>query len=374
MAQRRRILEKTRLNPIQVAAANDFVSEPDGRIPDEEILANPKWGLYCLDFESDEAIFVEVPDDRAVYSAAFLYQTQSEMAVNIATMPLSAFQSIAQSIVKPADGFVFIHSVGRCGSTLLSKVFQALPRTLSLSEPDEPTRLGQLMAQGLRPADEIRDLLYSSTMWRAKRCSWPVDRVALKYRSEVMLLAPLFAELFPDERHIFQYRNGLSWMRSVVRGWPPGTRFDEEQTQRMIQAWSRSNPLVHELAQVQSLNEVQIRFISWVNWMEHYSMLPESAVALRYEDLAGHPRSTLKALFDALKIEDVDWDALDEVLSRDSQAGTVYDREERKALRFDIPDDTIESIRELVRSRPKLGDFDVRLPRTISPEGAADRS
>lgn len=53
------------------------------------------------------------------------------------------------------------------------------------------------------------------------------------------------------------------------------------------------------------------------------------------------------------------------MLSRDSQAGTIYDREERKKGKRELTEDLIQDIRELVASRPLISSTDRVLPGTI---------
>lgn len=371
-AQRLRIAEKKRDHPVHVASATDFAWTDEGEIAAETLVADPKFSLYCFDLERQTALFVEVDDAEEMARAPFLYQGQYELARGLATIPISAFHTLAGRIDRPRDGFIFLHSVGRCGSTLLSKVMQAVPQTYSLSEPDEATQLGRFRATKQLSDEAISQLLYSSTMWRAKPAARLFTSVALKCRSEVMVLADIFARLFPEDRHVFQYRDGISWMRTLFRGWPEDVAiYDDERNRTMEMNWAKSIPLVNEYRREDApMNPIQIRMLAWVQCMEEYLVLRNAKVptsAMRYEDLRDYPAGTLRAFFQALHIDDVNWSVIKEVLSRDSQAGTIYDREKRKSQTSELTPELVQDVIDLVATRPKLKTVDVVLPGTLIP-------
>jgi hypothetical protein len=244
---------------------------------------------------------------------------------------------------------------------------------LSLSEPDEPTQLGIIATAG-HDRREVSRLLLSSIFWRAKPANLPFDRLAIKYRSEVLVLADLFADLFPSDRHVFQYRDALSWMGSIVRGWPSDFPMDDAKAnEELALRWSSSIPLVGEyLRQGYRLKPVEIRMLAWVECMERYLDLAAhnlDSVSLRFEDLAQDPEPVLRKLFHHLAIEAADWEQVRSILARDSQAGTSYARELRKGTSRTLTPNLERDVLSLLATRPRLQRPDVVVPNTLFPSG-----
>jgi hypothetical protein len=88
-------------------------------------------------------------------------------------------------------------------------------------------------------------------------------------------------------------------------------------------------------------------------------------IAVRYEQIVANARPVFEKLFEFCGTGHVNWRAIEEVLSKDSQAGTIYDRDLRSKRAADMPPELAQDVLELVASRPKLGSAHVILPGTI---------
>ncbi|MHB8637766.1 MAG: hypothetical protein ACYC96_14970 [Fimbriimonadaceae bacterium] len=366
--------ESKREHPIRIVSPTDFVYEVGEAIDPLEVLRDPSFSLYCIDRENNAAIFVECHDYEALYQAPFYYQAQSQFAVGLVSMPLQVFHRLAREIALPANGLVFIHSVGRCGSTLVSKVLAALPCVHSLSEPDDLTQM-----IGFRDADGssdqwLRDLIVSSTKWRCKpRPGAPPDWVAIKMRSEVLALADLLGPQFEHSKHFFLYRNAVSWMGSLFRGYQPDRDvYDPVLNRKMEESWGNTLTLVREYRSPEApMNPIQIRVLAWITCMEAYLKLAEMGIPLcaaRYEDLTEHPVPILQGLFRFCGIDAFDWDVIGDVLGRDSQAGSIYDREARRKQTRELTAELVADIHALIATRPMLLTANVRMPLTLSAD------
>ena len=118
------------------------------------------------------------------------------------------------------------------------------------------------------------------------------------------------------------------------------------------------------------MNPVQIRCLAWIACMEAYLNFPELGVpacAARFEDLTTEPVSILGQFFSFCGIETIDWAAIHEVLGRDSQAGTMFDREERRKNGRELTDDLVQFVLDMVADRPLLRSPDVIVPNTFHP-------
>ena len=103
-----------------------------------------------------QAVFVETdPKIDAPHSdnGAFIRVAQFLNARRIITMPIASFHRLADSVGDPRGRIIFLSSTSRCGSTLLSQVFEETDRVLSFSEPDALNAIG--LYEGRMPQDEL---------------------------------------------------------------------------------------------------------------------------------------------------------------------------------------------------------------------------
>lgn len=370
--QRFSISAVTRPHPIHIVSPTDFKVDAGNEISPEQVWLDPRFSLYCVDPENDRVLFVETNDPESVDRAAFYYQAQVQYATGLVSMSTSEFHAIAARTAEPPKGLIFVHSVGRCGSTLLSKVLAGIPSLHSLSEPDDLTQMVTLRGKESCSDEWLRKMIISSVRWRCKpRIGGPFEAVAIKTRSEVLVLGDLIGECFPYGKHIYLYRNAVSWMATMFRNFSPDREiYDDELNQKMEESWARMLPLVRELRrQEKPMNPVQIRILAWITCMESYLGLRGMGVpmiAVRFEDLTTHPIPILKQVLEFCESYDVDWTVVHEVLGRDSQAGTMYDREERQKQNRVMTEDLILDLKNMVEARPLLGSPSVILPGTIT--------
>jgi len=370
MARQLIIKENRRLSPLSVVGPNDFVYEAGTEISEEEILRNPKFTLYCFDPANQAVMFVESRDQTAVDRAPFYYQGQVAQAAGLVSMPLEAFHRVARQIPDPPKGFIFVHSVGRCGSTLISKVLAAIPSVHSLSEPDDLTQAIKFRTAEGASESHVLDLIFSSIKWRGKaRGGIEADRVAIKTRSEVLVLGDLIATSFPQAKHFFLYREAFSWLRSVCRDLSPEKRVEDPESNRKYEeAKARTLALIREYRREdKALSSTQIRILGWVTCMEAYLRLRQMGVSIRasrFEEITANPRPVIERFIEFCGIEGADWTAIEEVLGRDSQAGTVLERSARSSQSWEISREQIQEVHDLLATRPLLLRPDVILPGT----------
>jgi hypothetical protein len=149
--------------------------------------------------------------------------------------------------------------------------------------------------------DWIREALASSIKWRSKpRIGPPAEFVAIKSRSEVLVLADLIGSCFPTAKHFFLYRDAISWMRTIFRGFNADRDvYDCERNKKMEDSWARMLPLVRDLRnEGEPLNPVQIRILGWATCMEAYLELSDMGLSLcaaRFEDITADPSPSLSS-------------------------------------------------------------------------------
>ena len=102
-----------------------------------DILLKDNVTLYSLNH--NEAVFVKTASSINVYDgdkgSGFLRIAQYRYATQVLLVPLEAFYKFAEDLGKPKAKVLFVSNTGRCGSTILSQIFEATGKCLSITEP-----------------------------------------------------------------------------------------------------------------------------------------------------------------------------------------------------------------------------------------------
>ena len=201
------------------ANLDDFVLGPGLPTDPRRVVTEATWSLYGLDRARDLAVFVDLPEGTDLARSPFVYATQHALAQRVLTLSLTEMEEVAD-LMPPLGPVIFVFSIGRCGSTLLSHALNAVPGVWGLSEPDaystlilqhvdSPTR--QTFAR-----DQVVKLIRACTRLQYRP---PADRegavFAVKFRSQTLFQADLYHAAFPDAACVFLYRDALAWANSV---------------------------------------------------------------------------------------------------------------------------------------------------------------
>ncbi len=185
-----------------------FADAPDGLV-----LTEPGWTLFSLDFETSEAVFVDVGATADLVSAPFCYQAQYGAARRLMRLPFAAFESLSRQVPKGAP-LIQLFNIGHCGSTLLHHVFNRSGAAWCVSEPlftfDLAMRRHDLSAAALR------DLMRAGLSFlRRFPGAADADRLAVKHFSQATTIFAACHDAEPAASHLFLYRDGESWCNSV---------------------------------------------------------------------------------------------------------------------------------------------------------------
>jgi hypothetical protein len=195
------------------ATLDDFTWAEGSAVDLREILrASP--GLvtpYCFDHLRRRVILTKV-DPAEMGTRTFLYKDQRQMATNVYAVPYSEFCDIVDEFDGDAAWMgkvTFLHSTGRCGSTLLCKLLGQANGMISLSEPDIYTYLGFLQVMhGDDFASGMLGRLARSVTWMhyAAAAGDTGADICIKTRSQVIAVADLIKRAIPDSKNIYLYR------------------------------------------------------------------------------------------------------------------------------------------------------------------------
>jgi len=320
---------KLRTSPVALASPADFEVRDGGAFDARLLATDPRYSLYCVDPARRQALFAEVPAGCDVTAAPFLYQAQYEHAQRLVRVPYEVLHRLAAGIAPDPSRLVFIYSVGRCGSTLVSNAFGAVPGVESLSEPDVFTQLrDHWIAGGLEGKDKEKLLRSCLALQCAPGRARGATAWALKFRSNVMDLAPLLQSAAPGARVVFLYRNAVPWARSFLRFM--GVR-DEATAATRLDFLARR----------------------WLAAMELALDLHRRGVGMfvaRYEELEIAPLELITALLAWCGLADRDMGGLAAALARDSQEGSAVSRENLGGSGVDMTPELVARLQAIMRS------------------------
>jgi hypothetical protein len=176
-----------------IAQPTDFALEP-GRAVDRSRIFEPDVSPYCFDFEERKLYCVSTPD---IAGATFFYQAQRQRAQSVIKAP---FDALPEAAAAPT----LIFSIGRCGSTLLQRAFDAAG-VPTVSEPDYFTQAALL---------RVKDPALQSLVGRATQL---LPYAVIKLRAECNHAPLLIAGAFRAPRLMFIVRDPADWAASVRR-------------------------------------------------------------------------------------------------------------------------------------------------------------
>eukprot|EP00048_Salpingoeca_helianthica_P002520 m.57994 g.57994 ORF g.57994 m.57994 type:complete len:435 (+) comp12148_c1_seq1:66-1370(+) len=178
---------------------------------------------YGLDMDRECVIMVlaDCPATSLEDKEVFLYQQQRVHATRVWLIPFVEFCDAADLLIATTDGasllkrVLFVHSTGRCGSTLLSKMLAAMSNVCSLAEPDIYSHLSvfAVMHEAKLPRSLVGRLARAATFLHA-RPGAAADIVAIKTRSMAVHAADAFHAAIPEAKTVFLYRGLLATVDS----------------------------------------------------------------------------------------------------------------------------------------------------------------
>ncbi|BCJ76248.1 sulfotransferase family protein [Catellatospora sp. IY07-71] len=316
MAELRALVDRSKPYPLAVASPADLRCEPVASVDPRVVMTDPAYSLYCLDHDDRRALFTRTGTDPA--RAPFYFLAQYEQATEVVALSYDELHALPT----PEPRGVFLHSTGRCGSTLVAAALAGPGGLVGVSEPDALT---QLVALAPRLAEgELREL--------ARSCVRVLSRgrpVVIKPRSFVIELAALLHEECPAFAAVFLYRDPLAWARSTARAF---AAYDPALVTDPAAVQDRLGTLIPLVARWRGrtrrlLSPEEVMACQWVSQLERALALRHRGVDLftaTYEDLQADPHAVLAALFAHCGLPAPD--GLDPILAEDAQAGTALSR------------------------------------------------
>jgi len=345
------IIAKKRPDPLGLVDSKDFELRENGQINAEDVLSNRHITLYALDFERGQAVFVETPPEADLSHAPFYYVAQYENALRVVTLSFETMIQLAQSVPMDNSRLIFIHSMGRSGSTLASKIFAQVPGVINMSEPDALTQLVAARFTQPEKQSEIRMLLDACIRLL---CKTPAQTAwVIKGRSWLLELGDWLHELYPQTRNLYLYREAESWIKSNLNAFADETRVTAEQL-RQYEAEARGwmqffVPSIARYDPNQHLSGTGLMSLMWLENMELCANLHRAGIemlAIPYSCWKLDPRRTTLSMLEYCGCRLDNLTSIEEILSQDSQSGSTVSQD---AVRNKTAGNQIFDLAELSR-------------------------
>ena len=138
------VLWKHKFAILSVTSPINFLCLFRTRVSPEYVL-RPAVSLYAI--TRKKAIFVETPESVNIYSSdvhPFFLAAQFLTATKVINLTIRDFLCLAEKVVDPTVPVIWVSNTGCCGGTMLTQVFESVPGTLVIHEPDPPTTVHHL--------------------------------------------------------------------------------------------------------------------------------------------------------------------------------------------------------------------------------------
>lgn len=309
---------------------------------------------FCVDLKRRELIFVETPASADMLTShAFFYDAQRDLATAIYRvgfdhlLQLKAHFGSAVAACRP----IFLHSTGRCGSTLLSQLLDTGCHLRSVSEPDFYTQLAMAARREPHRFAELQALAAAGTTLLCHHLNARQEtprRVLIKLRSFCIFSARLFDLPGQPAANLFLWRDPAATINSFLNAFMGkrafdrwrGTRADRLFMQlvtrlpRLKQALAATMPLLEEPAWRRFVRRHGFVGYFTANWLAHMlaarSLQVEDgyfSAAIRYAELREAPVHVLEGLQRALELpieQRLDPAGVTAVMAQDSQRNSRF--------------------------------------------------
>lgn len=247
---------------------------------------------YAFDLAKQDLVEVGVPRAMPAQQQPFFYMDQFKQAVALRHLPVSSI--IRRRSTPELPRLLFVFSIGRAGSTLISRMLDAAG-TVSISEPDILSALSDkkiCAALALREPGWRKLYLYSLSALVARFGRPASMAVKLRAQSSNVFHAERLHRLLPEARHVLVLRDITDWSLSYV------TKF-------LVDAKTLQDTMMASLKTAAHMRE-----------------LGAKCHVVFYEDILSDPFAFL-ALATGQPLDDAQCNAVKAVLGRDSQDNLI---------------------------------------------------
>jgi len=342
---------------------------------------------YAIDYKQRCAVFVETSGSAAqLKSAPFLYQAQRDFALRVFLLPFDEVLALDVKAFDRTENLVFLHSTGRCGSTLLCKLLEDTGEVSAISEPDYYTQWAMLDQQYGSSLDRRMPAVVEklTSLLLAELGDDSKKDVVVKLRGVCIHIADQLQQAHPYAQNIFLYRNAYDTSNSflgLLNKLAPVRAAKNFSLDRLPVYWLGKLPLVRNKVVLFAPLILDARYkgiagvgavlaLSWLSKMNRALRLMQDyphffVCAVRYEDLLQDPSRLICALVPLIGGHRPDYFAslkMRKTMTSNSQQGS--DVESDGKYRLDKQD--IEVINRVLSKHDIINHAHYVLPNTLT--------
>ncbi len=330
------IIWRAKLALFRVTRKNCFIYKHDRYVHPEYVLSSVNVTLMAV--EKYYVLFAVTDPNMNIFDSSkfpFLFLTQFFQSKQLVIMPIKSFHRLANELGDPKVPVAMMAMTTRCGSTLLTQMFNRVPGVRAYSELWATGNIHELRCTGNITPEESRRLLKSAIRLQCKlEPNSGVERIFLKM---TVLHAPQmldFHALFPQFIYFFNTRHPVPSLKSLKKVSGPfkynlymllGIRWREQV--QMNFAISYNSKYRHLYAGCNKyIPDYNLDF--WSLFLYSMAVLPYFEnknmfdLVVLYEKLTEDPKDELQKMFDVFGISHKHIPKALGALKKDSQNGT----------------------------------------------------
>jgi hypothetical protein len=310
--------------PLKMVSTTDFSRSDEKSISISDLQDIGPLSPYAVDTNKKSTLYIAKLNLQEALDSTFYYRYQRENANYLVEIPWSESLQINAKRTFLAPTFIF--STGRCGSTLLTKIYKAT-NTPSFSEPDfySQVALTKLVKTDLESKNLLKRIntILTHDLLNSHNVSL-TPNVSIKLRAECTRDPSYFLfQRDKKQKTVFMTRHFLQWAKSAY--WH----------------FRKINPkLINNLP---NFFEQTIRCYRFLN--EH-----TNCELITYENLTGSNSTNIKQL-SKLTGKPIDLDTFTKAISTDSQSGSGIESDE-----YNLEDNEKDLINEAYKKWLELTD------------------
>jgi len=220
-----RVIFKRRKFELEGPKLNHFLVRHE-KYTHPDIVLGPNASLMAIDERF--ALFAICDEDVNVYShttGPFFYINQFNHCTHLVRIPLESFIKLAGNVgdPPPRTKFVVLSNTGRCGSTLLTQLFEQLPNTVAISEPEVLMEFSQnptfdkfsKTRKDILLQSCISMLFKSASQSKPNKNAIDIDSFVIKPKAHGISIAQDLNSLYPNVKNLYMYRHPVEYVKSV---------------------------------------------------------------------------------------------------------------------------------------------------------------
>jgi hypothetical protein len=222
VAQAMKVLTWCKPDPLIPTTLRDFICVHDEYLENEYVLQHDEVTLIFFDPHQDVAVFAEGQPGQLLWhsdSDPFLSISACKHARRLILMPVVEFNKLCATLPDPKGALVCLGHTGRCGSTLLTQIFESTNEAVCYSEPCTLHNLSDRYTYG-ENVQEVRQLMRSVIRMytRPLKCL-PNPKVFLMkpHPGPDFSICKLFKEVYPETKVFYMYRSMEKLSQSIYK-------------------------------------------------------------------------------------------------------------------------------------------------------------